>query len=57
MADAQSPGPGRLTAEAALDEVKREVARRNEEAYKQARKRRAVRERQRLEERRRWERL
>ena len=57
MADAQSPGPGRLTAEAALDEVKRDVARRNEEAYKQARKRRAVRERQRLEERRRWERL
>ena len=56
MADANSPGPGRSTSEAALNEVKREVARRNEEAHKAARKLRAAREKQQLAERRKWDR-
>ena len=52
MADINSPGPGRSTSEAALNEVKREVARRNEEAHKAARKQRAAREREQLARRR-----
>ena len=56
MADTNSPGPGRSTSEAALNEVKREVARRNEEAHKAARKLRAAREKQQLAERRKWDR-
>lgn len=55
MADAHSPGPGRSTSEAALNEVKRDVAQRNEEAQKAARKVRAEGEKQRLEARREWE--
>ena len=55
MADPQSPGPGRSTSEAALNDVKREVARRNQEAHKAARKLRAAGEKQRLEARRQWE--
>lgn len=49
MVDANSPGPGRSTSEAALGELKREIARRNEETQKAGRKRRAARERQRLD--------
>jgi hypothetical protein len=56
MADTNSPGPRRSTSEAALNEVKREVARRNEEAHKAARKLRAAREKQQLAERRKWDR-
>jgi hypothetical protein len=52
MAESNSPGPGRSTSEAALNEVKREVARRNEEAHKAARKLRAAREKQQLAQRR-----
>ncbi len=52
MAEANSPGPGRSTSEAALNEVKREVARRNEEAHKAARKQRVVREKEQLAHRR-----
>jgi hypothetical protein len=48
------PGPGRSTAEAAFNEVKREVARRNEEAHKVAQKQRAERDKKRLAERRKW---
>jgi hypothetical protein len=48
MVDANGPGPGRSTSEAALGEIKREIARRNEETQKVGRKRRAARERQRL---------
>jgi hypothetical protein len=50
------PGPGRSTAEAALNEIKREVARRNEEAHKAGRKRRAEREQKKLAQRREWDR-
>lgn len=52
MAASNSPGPGRSTSEAALNEVKREVARRNEEASKAARKLRVAREKQQLAQRR-----
>jgi hypothetical protein len=55
MAEPNSPGPGRSTSEAALNEIKREVARRNEEAHKAARKLRAAREKQQLAQRRKWE--
>ena len=41
MADApQAPGPGRSTSEAALKALKKDVAAKNEAAYKDARKRR-----------------
>ena len=43
-----SPGPGRSTADAAFDEVKREIARRNEQAHEAARKARTAREQKRL---------
>jgi hypothetical protein len=56
MVESHSPGPGRSTSEAALNEVKREVARRNEEAQKAARKLRAAREKKLLAERREWDR-
>ena len=55
MAETNSPGPGRSTSEAALNEVKREVARRNEEAHKAARKLRAAREKKQLAARRKWD--
>ena len=48
MAESTSPGPGRSTAEAAFNEVTREVARRNEEAHKAAQKSRAEKEQRRL---------
>ena len=47
-AQTHRPGPGRSTADAAFDEVKKEIARRNEQAHKAARKARAAREQQRL---------
>lgn len=56
MAESTSPGPGRSTAEAAFNEVTREVARRNEEAHKAAQKSRAEKEQRRLAERRKWDR-
>lgn len=56
MAESTSPGPGRSTSEAAFNEVTREVARRNEEAHKAARKLRAEKERRRIAERRKWDR-
>ena len=56
MAESDRPGPGRSTSEAALNEVKREVARRNEEASRAARKLRAEREKQQLARRREWDR-
>lgn len=46
-----------MTSEAALNEVKREVARRNEEAHKAARKLRVAREKQQVERRRKLDRL
>lgn len=56
MAESSGPGPGRSTSEAAFNEVKREVARRNEEAHKAAQKLRAEQEKRRLAERRKWDR-
>jgi hypothetical protein len=44
----QEPGPGRSTAAAAFDEVRKEIAQRNEQAYQKGRKVRAERERQQL---------
>jgi len=55
MPESNSPGPGRSTSQAALNEVKREVARRNEEAHKAARKLRAEREKRKLAQRREWD--
>lgn len=55
MAESNGPGPGRSTSEAAFNEVKREVARRNEEAHKAARRKRAQQDKQRLAERRKWD--
>jgi hypothetical protein len=55
-AELQSPGPGRSTADAAFDEVKKEIARRNEQAHKAARKARIAREQQHLALRREWDR-
>ena len=56
MAESTGPAPGRSTAEAAFNEVKREVARRNEEAHKAAQKVRAEKDKRRLAERRKWDR-
>ena len=47
-AESQSPGPGRSTADAAFNEVKKEVARRNEETQKAARQARTAREQEQL---------
>jgi hypothetical protein len=57
MTESSSPGPGRSTADAALRELKKQVARRNEEAHKAARKLRAAREKEQLERRRKLDRL
>lgn len=46
------PGPGRSTAAAAFDEVRKEIAQRNEEAHKKARKLRTAREREQIRARR-----
>jgi hypothetical protein len=55
MAGPSGPGPGRSTSEAAFNEVKREVARRNEEAHKAAQKQRAAKDKKRIAERRKWD--
>jgi hypothetical protein len=55
MVEANSPGPGRSTSESAVNELKKNVARRNEEAQKGARKKRAEREREKLVNLRKWE--
>jgi hypothetical protein len=57
MAESTRPGPGRSTSEAALSELKKRIAHRNEETQKAARKLRAVREKERLALRRKWDRL
>jgi hypothetical protein len=56
MSESSRPGPGRSTAEAAVSELKKEIARRNEVAQKAARKLRTERDRQRLAQRREWDR-
>jgi hypothetical protein len=45
------PGPGRSTADAALSALKKEVAQRNEQAQKEARKVRAAREQEQIRRR------
>jgi hypothetical protein len=57
MDESRSPGPGRWTADAALSEVKKQVARRNEEAHKAARKLRSAREKEKWAQRRERDRL
>ena len=57
MAETSRPGHGRATADEAFSEVKKQVARRNEEAHKAGRKARAAREKEQLERRRKWDRL
>jgi hypothetical protein len=44
----QEPGPGRSTSEAAFNEIRRDVAQRNERTQQEARKLRAAREREQL---------
>lgn len=44
----QEPGPGRSTADQAFNEVRMEIAQRNERAHQEARKLRAAREQERL---------
>lgn len=44
----QGPGPGRSTSEAAFNELRKEVARRNEQAHQRARERRTAREREQM---------
>lgn len=56
MAESTRPGPGRSTSEAALTELKKRIARRNEEAQKAGRRLRAVREKEQLALRRTWDR-
>jgi hypothetical protein len=48
----EEPGPGKSTSEAACNDVRRQVAERNEQASQEARKRRAAREQQLLLQRR-----
>jgi hypothetical protein len=50
------PGPGRSTSEAAVNEIKKQIARRNEEAQKAGRKWRTARDKEKLANLRRWER-
>jgi len=56
MAESTGPGPGRSTSDAAFNEIKREVARRNDEAQKAAQKLRVEQEKRRVAERRKWDR-
>ena len=57
MVEPNGPGPGRSTSEAAINELKKEIASRNEEAQKAGRKRRVAREKDHLANLRKWQRL
>jgi hypothetical protein len=57
MAEPTSPGPGRSTSEAALSDLKKRIARRNEETQKAGCRLRAAREKEQLARRREWDRL
>jgi hypothetical protein len=48
----QEPGPGRSTSAQAFNDLKKEIAQRNDEAHKEARKRRNAREREQIRNRR-----
>ena len=54
MAEPNGPGPGRSTSDAAIKELKKEIAQRNSEAQKTGRKRRRAREQEKLANLRRW---
>jgi hypothetical protein len=56
MIDPSSPGPGRSTSEAAVNELKKQIARRNEDAQKAGRRKRAAQEKEQLANLRKWER-
>jgi hypothetical protein len=51
----QDPGPGRSTAAVAFDELRKEIAQRNELATQKARKLRAARDQEQIRTRRQWE--
>jgi hypothetical protein len=51
----QEPGPGRSTSAAAFDDLRKEIAQRNEQASQKARKLRAARDREQGLARRQWE--
>jgi hypothetical protein len=53
----QEPGPGRSTAAVAFDDLRQEIAQRNDQASQKARKLRAERDREQVLARRQWERL
>jgi hypothetical protein len=57
MVDPNRPDPGRSTSETAVNELKKEIARRNEEAQKAGRKKRAAREKEHLANLRSWDRV
>jgi hypothetical protein len=57
MAEHQSPGPGKSTADAAVNELKKEIAQRNEAAHKVWRKKRTEREKAKLADMRKWQQL
>jgi hypothetical protein len=44
----EEPGPGRSTSDAAFNQLRKEIAQRNEQAHHEARKRRTAREREQL---------
>ncbi len=52
-----APGPGRSTADAAFLELTKEIARRNEETHKAARRVRAASEKEKLARRAKWDRM
>ena len=55
--DSRSPGPGKSTADAAVNELKKQIAQRNEAAHKEWRKRRDAREKAKLADLRKWQQL
>ncbi len=57
MAERQKPEPKSSASTASFADVTREIARRNDEAQKIARTKRAAREREQIAARRQWERL
>lgn len=57
MVEPNSPGPGRSTSEAAVNQLKEEIARRYEEARKAARSKRVAREKEHLANLRKWDQL
>jgi hypothetical protein len=57
MAEPNSPGPGKSTADAAVNELKKQIAQRNEEAHKAWRKKRTAREKEKLADLRKWQQL